>query len=106
LSRIPQSRDNGGVDLRPNVFVVLIFPDSSESRWVYEPPRLGSKVESQYGDSWRVEDVFQSGVSTYTVDCRPQSLGRAVVSDLAHDLLERARRAISPQERRRRQYLP
>ena len=90
------------MDFRPNVFLVLIFPDSSESRWVYEPPRPGSKVKSQYGDSWRVEEVFQSGVNTYTVDCRPQSLGRAVTRDLAHDLFERARKAMSPQKRRRR----
>ena len=104
--RIPQSRDDSGVDLRPNVFLVLIFPDSSEFRWVYEPPRLGSKLKSRYGDSWRVEDVLQSGVNMYTVDCRPQNLGRAGTRDLAHDLFERARKAMSPQERRRRRYLP
>jgi len=95
-----------GVDLRPNVFLVLIFPDSSEFRWVYEPPRIGSKLKSRYGDSWRVEDVLQSGVNMYTVDCRPQNLGRAGTRDLAHDLFERARKAMSPQERRRRRYLP
>ena len=51
-------------------------------------------------------DVVQSGVDMYTVDCRPLALGKPVKRDLAHDLFERARNAVSPQERRRRRYMP
>ena len=90
----------------PYVLLVVLFPDSSESRWVNEPPRLGSKLRSQYGDSWRVADVVQSGVSMYTVDCRTQNPGPAVTRDLARDLFDGARKTVRRRERRRREYLP
>lgn len=51
------------------VCVVLLFPHSSSIRFVNQPPMPGASVRSPWGDVWRVEDVVQSGLSTYTVRC-------------------------------------
>ena len=112
LSRRPVLHpSNGGqssdVYEPPNVFIVLVFPDSSEFRWVHERPRLGSGIRSSLGQSWRVDEVLQSGVNTYTVHCVEQRGSSIGVRDLAADLLERTRRAVSLEgRRRRRRYLP
>jgi hypothetical protein len=92
--------------MQRSVLLVLVFPDSSELRWVYEPPKLGSEMESSFGQSWRVEEVLQSGVGLYTVHCGPRHPGLTHAQHLATDLLARARRAVSLQERRRRRYIP
>ena len=82
--------------MRPEVFLVLIFPDSSEFRWVDEPPRVGSEIRSQTGRRWRVEETLQSGVATYTVYCGAKQRGLGGTRDLATDLLDIARRALRP----------
>ena len=74
--------------------VFLIYPDSSEFRWVDEVPRVGSEIRSRTGQRWRVEETLQSGVTTYTVYCGAKSRGFGATLDLAADLLESARRAL------------
>ena len=91
----------------PDTFLVLVIPDSlPESRWVYGKPRVGARIEDGLGRSWRIADVLQSGVRTYTVVCEPTARGLGVVPELASELLDRARKAISVTERRRRRYTP
>jgi hypothetical protein len=90
---------------QPKVYLVLIFPDSNESRWASERPRVGSEIKSRLGNSWRVEEVLQSGTDVYTVHCGPP-LALPSPRDLAADLLERARKSVSPLERRRRRWIP
>jgi hypothetical protein len=52
----------------PNVCVVVITADSSEIRWVHAVPEVGARMHSRFGDGWIVVDeVFQSGATTYTV---------------------------------------
>jgi len=80
---------------------VLIFPDSSEFRWVDEVPRLGSEVRSRTGQRWRVEETLQSGLSTYTVYCGVKHNRLGGARALAADLLEGARRALGPTPRTR-----
>jgi len=87
----------------PNVYLVLVFPDSTEGRWVWEPPRIGSEIKSRPGKNWRVEEVLESGADLYTVHCGPPPR-LASPRDLATDLLERARRSMSPLQRRRRRW--
>ena len=93
-------------ELRPDVFIVLVFPNITESRWVYKPPRLGARIDSSLGEKWKVTEVLRSGIQTYTVFCGAPTRGVADGRDLAADLLERARKAGSPLERRRRDYFP
>jgi hypothetical protein len=92
--------------MQPSVLLVLVFPDSSELRWVHELPKLGTEMESSFGQRWRVEEVLQSGVGMYTVHCGQRHPGLASARHLATDLLDRARKAVSVQERRRRRYFP
>lgn len=92
-----------GVSKRPNVYLVLIFPDSTECRWAWEQPRIGSEINCSDGTKWRVEEVMRSGTKVYTVHCGPLSHG---LTDLGADLLDRAREALSSSRRRRREYLP
>jgi hypothetical protein len=92
--------------MQRSVLLVLVFPDSSELRWVVEPPKLGSEMESSYGQRWKVEEVLQSGVGMYTVHCGPRHPGLGTARHLATDLLDRARKAVSLQQRRRRRYIP
>ena len=82
-----------GVNERPDVLVVLVLPDSTEARWVWERPRIGSEIKSRLGKKWRVEEVVQSGDNLYTVHCVPPSRGVR-----AH----RISRRISSTERERR----
>ena len=112
------------------VRVLFLFPDSSELRDVRKPPRRGHHVRSPEGAVWKVAEILKSGHETYTVTCvAPSRMGKmpnlaadhmrnAVRrrtrdpdnQDLAADLLERARKSISPHEirsrRRRRNYMP
>gem|GEM_PF-1374969 len=77
----------------PSVRVLFFFPDdTSEGRYMHEPPRLGGQVRSPGGAVWTVADVFHTGLDTYTVTCAPPQGG---VRDLAADLLELARDSIS-----------
>jgi hypothetical protein len=95
------------VDLRPTVFVVLLFPEyRPDMRWVDEVPRVGSRITDGFGQSWRVAEVVRSGIHTYTVVCEQPTHRLANVTDLAGDLLERARKAISPTERKRKRLYP
>jgi hypothetical protein len=90
------------VSEQPDVFLVLIFPDSTESRWVWELPRIGSEMKSRLGKKWRVEEVMQSGTYVYTVHCGPPAHGLTAAQDLVADLLDRARDAASPTRLRKR----
>ena len=57
-----------GVSGLPNVCLVLITPDSSEIRWVPEVPEPGVRVPGRFPETWLViDEVLQSGVTTYTV---------------------------------------
>jgi hypothetical protein len=93
------------VDETPNTFLVLLFPDSSEFRWVHRAPRPGSRIRSRAGDVWTVSEVLRSGVDTYTVFCAVPREGLGGVRELAADLFARARETIrlhDPREERRR----
>ena len=96
-----RSREISRLDLLPHVYVVLVIPDSlPESRWLFEKPRVGGRIVDVSGRVWRVADVLQSGRQTYTVVCEPLRSG--LLPDLASDLLDRARNAISLTKSRRR----
>ncbi len=73
-----------GVDLRPNVDGPDLSRTLSESGDDYEPPRLGSKVKSQCGDSWRVGGRVSERRKHVHGGLPSPSLGRAVTRDLAH----------------------
>jgi hypothetical protein len=88
------------VDETPNTFLVLLFPDSSEFRWVHRTPRLGSRIRSRAGDVWIVSEVLQSGADTYTVFCVAPREGLGGVRELAADLLARARESLRPHDPR------
>jgi hypothetical protein len=88
------------LDDTPNTFLVLLFPDSSEFRWVHRIPRRGSRIRSRIGDVWTVSEVLQSGADTYTVFCVAPREGLGGVRELAADLLARARESIRPHEPR------
>jgi len=89
---------------QPNILIVLTIPTRlPESRWVYDLPKLGSTIEDRSGTKWRVAEVLRSGRSVYTVHCEPP---RGDARSFATDLLDRARKAASPAERRRRRYIP
>ena len=52
----------------PNVCLVLITPDTSEIRWVPEVPEPGVRLPGRFSGEWLVVDeVLQSGLTTYTV---------------------------------------
>jgi hypothetical protein len=81
---------------------ILRFPDSTESRWFSRLPARGTRIRSQpwgiyRGKVWVVEEVLQSGRSTYTIFLtdRSEYLDRlrhgAERPDLADELLELAR---------------
>jgi hypothetical protein len=106
------------------VYAVLVFPDSTEARWLETIPTRGTRIRDRGGDSvwgstWVVDEVLQSGVDMYTVHCVSRSvyLGRfrERLDDRTHDLpaelLEVARLTrdlVSEQlrARKRRKYLP
>ena len=105
------------------VHCVLLFPDSSESRWFKRPPRSGTRIRSRGGDLysgqvWVVDEVLQSGSDIYTVFCLGRDEyrdkrrhGSENTMDLAGELLQIARttsRVVYEQRRRwkYRHYLP
>jgi len=79
-------------DPSPQPRVVFLFPDSSDIRYMREPPAIGRRVRSEKGDIWTVAEVLKSGIQTYTVTCVAPPKG---VRDLVADLLELARNSIS-----------
>jgi hypothetical protein len=88
---------------------VLVFPDSTETRWLDRVPTSGTRIRS-YGGSvlWGrpcvVDEVLRSGRNIYTVFLvdRRRNVRDAERSrrDLAADLLERARRTSETGEKR------
>ena len=81
---------------------VLVFPDSTETRWFNRIPTPGTRLRSDGGDdywgrTYVVDEVLQSGRDTYTVfllDRRQhvRNLRERSEGDLATELLELARR--------------
>jgi len=101
----------------PRVWVVFLFPDSSEVRTMRSPPTLGHLVRSEGGLVWKVAEVLTSGSDTYTVTVvapslmaksahlAAQRLKRAATpdpQDLAVELLQLAKDSTSPRAIRRR----
>src|SRR6478752_5592450 len=53
-------------------YCVLVFPDSTESRWFDRVPTSGTRLRSHGGDfywgrTYVIDEVLQSGKDTYTV---------------------------------------
>ena len=105
--RSPRGRAQTGV------YCVLLFPEGADSRWFDKPPPPGTRIRSRGAVRnsrrvWIVDEVLQSGRNTYTVFCvgRREYLGRlrhgsGRESDLADELLERARGAGGTDSQRR-----
>ena len=75
----------------PNVCLVLITSDSSEIRWVPAVPTPGERIHGRFpGVCLVVDEVLQSGVTTYTVfgSMAPEGLIDQA-KDLAVDAVER-----------------
>jgi hypothetical protein len=103
---------------------VLVFPHSTESRWLETIPTPGTRIRDRGGDSywgrtWVVAEVLQSGRDMYTVHCvsRGEYLDRFRerlddrTHDLSAELLEVARltRDLVSERlraRKKRRYLP
>lgn len=92
---------------------MLVFPDSTESRWFDRIPTPGMRLRDAgdrcWGRTYVVDEVLQSGAETYTVSLvhRRQyvrNLRERSESDLAAELLELARhtRETFDEARRRR----
>jgi hypothetical protein len=82
----------------PNVCLALITPDSSEIRWVSAVPKPGERIQGRFPGTWLVVDeVFQSGVATYTVfgSTAPEALIDQA-RDLAADAVERVQESVAP----------
>jgi hypothetical protein len=105
------------------VYAVLVFPHSTETRWLKTIPTPGMRIRDRGGDTywgrtWVVAEVLQSGVDMYTVHCvsRGEYLDRFRERlddrhDLSAELLEVARLTrdlVSEQlrARKRRRYIP
>jgi hypothetical protein len=117
--RLRASRRGAG-----GVYAVLVFPHSTETRWLERLPTPGTRIRDRGGDSfwgrtWVVDEVLQSGLDTYTVHCvsRGEYRGRFRerlddrTHDLSAELLEVARSTrdlVSEQvrARKKRNYLP
>ena len=98
-------------------YCVLVFPDSTESRWFDRIPTQGTRLRSHGGNAYWdrrtfvVNEVLQSGKNTYTVflvDRREyvRNLRERTEGDLAAELLELARRTHQTvgEARHRRRY--
>jgi hypothetical protein len=82
---------------------VLITPDCSEIRWVSAVPKPGVRIHGRFPGAWFVVDeVLQSGVTTYTVfgSTAPEGLIDQA-KDLAADAVERVQVSVSPTAMRR-----
>jgi hypothetical protein len=76
----------------------LITTDSSEIRWVSAVPKPGVRIPGRFPGAWLVVDeVFRSGVLTYTVfgSTAPEGLMEQA-RDLAADAFERVQESVSP----------
>jgi hypothetical protein len=97
-------------------YCVLLFPDSTETRWFDHLPTPGTRISSDRGhwswsQVWVVAEVLQSGRDTYTVFCvgrrehldrlRHRSSGKP---DLAAELLELARHTTETVTKQRRRW--
>ena len=99
LSRWPFGRARHGASC------VLLFPDSTEIRWLDKVPRLGTRIRSSSGrKSARVVEVLQSGRNTYTVVCGIRDGRAEAPPDLASELLDLARRKVKERRYRRSRY--
>ena len=80
---------------RPRVYCVLLFPSSTESRWLDKVPTPGTRIRRDSGQRpVRVVEVLQSGRNTYTVVCGTREGPPDAPPLLAAELLERARRKV------------
>jgi hypothetical protein len=86
----------------PNVCLVLVTPDSSEIRWVSAVPKPGDRIHGRHPGTWAlIEDVFPSGVATYTVFAsRAMEARFDQAIDRAVDAAERLHVVVSPTRRR------
>ena len=102
-------------------YCILIYPDSTESRWFDRIPTPGTRLRNSgglgyWGGTFVVDELLQSGKNTYTVflvDRRVYRRNRKERSegDLAAELLELARHtnqtlADARRRRRYRDYTP
>jgi hypothetical protein len=97
---------------------LLVFPGTTERRWLEKPPTRGTRLRSNGGHGYGaqvfvVEEVVQSGQTTYAVFCvrRNEYLDnirkeRGRRPDLAAALLELVRhtRSTAAERKRRRKY--
>ena len=107
------------------VAVVFLFPDSSEIRYLTNPPAAGARVRSSTGERFVVAKIFASGERVFTAHCivqtavaptrtaaRPEASPVRVeepghpggVDDFASHLLARVRRTLDAPARLRRRY--
>jgi hypothetical protein len=54
---------------RGGIYAVLVFPHSTETRWLEGLPTPGTRIRDHRGKTWVVDEVLQSGLDTYTVHC-------------------------------------
>ena len=98
-----------------NVYCVLVFPDSTDSRWLDRVPTPGTRLLSEGGGYWGrsyvVNEVLQSGDGIYTVFLLDRhqyvrNLRERSEGDVATELLELARhtKETVDKARRRRKY--
>jgi hypothetical protein len=85
----------------PNICLVLITPDSSEIRWVAAVPKPNERIHGRYpGEFAVVEEVFPSGVATYTVFASRAMESRFDQAiDRAADAADRLHVSVSPTTR-------
>ena len=106
MAQIPLSSPDEGVlysvSPLPNVCLALITPDSSEIRWVFAVPERGARIHGRWPGTWFVvNEVVQSGVTTYTVfaSAAPKGVLDQARNDLV-DTLERLQESVSPRTQR------
>jgi hypothetical protein len=97
---VPGTRGRDSRTPKRAACVVVRFPDSTEIRYLDEPPEPGSRIRSATGREWFVAETLPSGRNTYTVFCvgRQEFLEEAGSSAsrgrvLADDLVALARRS-------------
>ena len=85
----------------PNICLVIVTPDSSEVRWVAAVPKPGDRIHGRHPGTWvLVEDVYPSGVATYTVFASRATEGRFDQAlERAVDAAERLQVVASPAPR-------
>jgi hypothetical protein len=85
----------------PNICLVMVTPESSEVRWVAAVPKPGDRIHGRHPGTWvLVEDVYPSGVATYTVFASRAMEGRFDQAlERAVDATERVQVVVSPTPR-------